>query len=358
MLRLKVVIVILMISFAANAAESDRADKYAVGKQVADIELSLPNIEQRGRYAFIAPKDGYLVEINNKGIVTFSFKIPKSYNRTLRAGADVEYLTVNDRFLVVVPRKGILEIDRSRGIVWSCKTPYVSHDVDLLPDDTLIFVNGWDDENKNEPIYTHMARDCTVLSQLFASDLNLDKSRFRPDNTKKSNPKKTKPQAPSHTHTNAVWTRPDGLLMLSIRNYDEFVLIKDKKVVRRYQGIRRVHDPVPVKLEADIDDMEFYYANHGRWHHIGRTVEEDASSRKNDIVLWTAQSEIRSNQDLWRPLRTIEILPNKNILFSGSAYLAQITSQGELAWKARISGFINQHERGNFIYKAVFVPDF
>ena len=143
-----------------------------------------------GRYAFITPKDGYLVDINNKGAVTFSFKIPKPYNRTLRTGVDDEYLTVHDRFLVVVPRKGILEIDRSRGIVWSCDTPYVSHDVDSLPDDTLIFVNGLDDENKNESTYAHMARDCTVLSQLFASNLNLDKSRFSPDNPKKSNPKK------------------------------------------------------------------------------------------------------------------------------------------------------------------------
>ena len=355
MQRLKLVIVMLMISCMANPANSNQSDRYAVGKQFADIELSHPNIVQRGRYAFIAPKDGYLVEINNKGAVTFSFKIPKPYNRGLRAGADVEYLTINDRFLVVVPRKGILEIDRSKGIVWRCDTPYVSHDVDLLPDDTLIFVNGLDDANKNEPIYTHMARDCTVLNQLFASDLNLDKSRFRSD-SKKYDRKQTKRQAPTHTHTNAVWTRPDGLLMLSIRNYDEFVLIKDKKVVRRYQGIKRVHDPVPVNLEADIDDMEFYYAGHGRWHHIGRTLKEDIFSRENDIVLWTAQSEPRSEQGLWRPIRTIEILPNKNILFSGSAYLAQITSQGELAWKARINKFLNQDKRGNFIYKAVFVP--
>ena len=153
----------------------------------------------------------------------------------------------------------------------------------------------------------------------------------------------------------------NALLQIFI-SYDDyiygFVLIKDKKVVRRCQGIRCVNYPVPVNLEADIDDAEFYYADQGRWGHIGRTLKEKASSRKNDFVSWTAQSETKSNQELRCPLRTIEILPNKNILFSGSVYPAPITSQGELAWKARINGFTNQHKRGNFIHKAVFMPDF
>ena len=46
---LKVVIVILMISFATNAANSGQYDRYAVGKQVAEIQLSLPNIVRIGR---------------------------------------------------------------------------------------------------------------------------------------------------------------------------------------------------------------------------------------------------------------------------------------------------------------------
>ena len=348
-------IVVLFASATAHSASFNNSGKYAVGQVVAEVELHNEALSQSGRYAFIAPKDGYLVEMDNQGVVTYSYKIPSPYNKRLNGAADVEVLPDGTGFLVVVPRTAVIQIDREKGLVWNCKTPYVSHDVDLLADSTIVFVNGWDDEGANEPVYTDMTKDCEVKDQLFAKDLGLDESKFHPDDSE-YDPKRMSRQRPSHTHTNSVRVWPDGMLMLSIRNYDEFVLLKDRRVIKRYPGTSHVHDPVPINPDASIDEMEFYFAGHGRPHDVRRTSKDDSADRSADNVLWTMRSEPRKNRGLWRPIRTIEILPNKNILFSGSAYLAQITESGELVWKARINGFVNQSKPGNNIYKAAFVP--
>ena len=54
-------------------------------------------------------------------------------------------------------------MDRKGNVLNKCMNKFISHDVDKLNDGSFVFVNGWDDKGKDEPIITKVSSDCKVL---------------------------------------------------------------------------------------------------------------------------------------------------------------------------------------------------
>jgi len=336
--------------------------QFNVGDKIGETLLIKNDKFQDGTFAFIAPEDKKFIEINKDGEIVFTYDIDVPHPRFLRGGADVEWLPETKTFLVVMPKYGLFELDRKKGKIWECKTPFITHDADLLSDNTIVFVNGWDDIGKNEPIYTHIDRDCNILKELYAEDLELDRTRFKND------PAEVGKSFESHTHTNAVEIIDDEHMILSIRNYNELVMLKNFKPIWRMQRRAKwIHDPVVIDTSKPIEDLEFYFTNRRKGQHLMKVSYSDPD---NPVSVWGSlnargERELRKRtkglQRFWVPLRTVEILPNKNILLTGSVAIGQVTSDGELVWDLRITkgGFKHQSYKQkdkNYIYKAAFIP--
>ena len=124
--------------------------KEKVGEVWALPDAAIPE----GRISYIDPKEGSIYEIDLNGFVTWKYKIPSKIKnrRTLRKGADIEWLKESDSFLFVVPQVGIYEVNRQKEIVWSYETKLVSHDADRLPNGNTIFVQAWDKEGDNQVV--------------------------------------------------------------------------------------------------------------------------------------------------------------------------------------------------------------
>ena len=124
--------------------------KEKVGEVWALPDAAIPE----GRISYIDPIEGIIYEVDLNGFVTWKYKIPSKINnkRTLRKGADIEWLKESDNFLFVVPLVGIYEVNRQKEIVWSYETKLVSHDADRLPNGNTIFVNAWDKEGDNQVV--------------------------------------------------------------------------------------------------------------------------------------------------------------------------------------------------------------
>jgi len=324
------------------------------GEKAGEVSVLDDKKAMPGKFSYVAPLSGWLVEIDLNGTIVNSFKIPSKYRENLRSAADVEWIPQLNEFLIVSPKKGVFRAKLNGDVSWSCDSNFISHDADYLQDGSVVYVNGWDDLGEDEPIFTWLNKECEVIHTIRASELKLKKERFRAD--------KNNPTDNSHTHTNAVQLISNDLVLLSLRNYDEIIVVslKKKKIVRRYYKAKHVHDPMPVDPNVSPKDMEFFYADRARGQRLMQTRSKP--ERKKPRVIWNSIDRepdfrgIKNNglRRLWTPLRTVEILPNGNFLLTGSAYLGQVTKNGELVWEIRLNGFVNQHEYGDYIYKAAF----
>ena len=337
-------LIFLFSQFAHAEVVTTKGEK--AGKvSVLDHVKAMP-----GKFSYIAPYSGWVVEIDLNGEVLNSFRIPSKYLRHLGGGADIEWVASLKEFLITAPRMGVFRTSINGNITWSCDSEFISHDADYQDDGSVFFVNGWDDIGKNEPIFTWMGQDCSIIDELRSNDIELREERLHRDEADKS-----------HLHTNAVQRIRPKLIMLSLRNYDEIVLVslKKRKIVRRYYKATHVHDPTPVDANVKPKQMEFYYADRSKGDRL--MLSRSKPKRKKPITIWNSakhEPEWKRGDDyknrLWSPLRTLELLPNGNFLVSGSAYLGQVTPEGELVWEVRLKGFENQFEHKDWVYKASF----
>jgi len=354
--------VMLMIGCQAQAAtnwnnsttQSNNNVVLKIGSAVGDAKFYYPDLVQKGHFAFMLPKLCQIIEVSEKGEITFIAKLPDELAdfKSCISAADVEYLPKTDTFLVSLPKRGLAEIDRSSKVIWYCDNKFNSHDVDLLEGNLIGFVNGWDTKGSKDPVFTIIDRNCKVVSQLLADNLDLETSRYEPEEND-----------PTYVHANAFQALPNNHLMISLRNFNEVVILKDSKPVKRIRGgTRWVHDPLIVNPSAPLSEMELYLANRARGQHI---VFHDKNG--NPTSFWNSTSpdgekqlrQKNKGQGNWNPLRTVERLPNGNLLVSGSRCIGQISTQGELVWDLCFPWFQHQMEQlpggWNFLYKVSFV---
>lgn len=292
------------------------------------IKVTVHNAEmmQHGNFAFVMPGDAKVVEFNQKGETVWSYQIPPKYinkNAPLPKGPDIKYIKDTDSFLVVLPKVGIIEISRSKKIVWEYMTEDVSHDADLLADGSIIFVNGWD--KPKDYIITRVSRSGEIIYRYKADDLNI-------------NLKDQVEDFEGNTHINAITFFNDFEYMVSLRNYHAVRKYNNKKLVWEVANAWRVHDPVLIG--------DYLYFTERR-----SVIKQNILSKQRTIFFMT------SGRD-WIPLRTLEVLKNNNFLITGSTKVGQISPHGDLVWEIEFLDFQNQlrYQKGsNFIYKAAFV---
>ena len=315
------IVALLVLSNAAHAA---------VGDQFGSLEINKPEKVQAGKVAFVDPQLSKLIELDLTGKVTWEFSIPFAWRGKLTAATDVEWLPESDNFLLAIPETGVFEINRQSQVVWQYKTKFVSHDADRLPNGNTVFVNGWD--ANTDPIVTEVDSSGKVVFQLFSEKLGLD-----------VNERRTNPAEPySNTHTNAVHWVAEGEYLVSLRNFHQFIKVKNGEVVSKFNKIRNVHDPLPF-------NNGYLFAIHFRDR--SELVFHDISGKRKPIFL--------PEPETWTPLRTVELLRNNNILITGSREVGQLDQDGKLVWSLKMNQYDSQitstKKIKNFIYKAAFV---
>ena len=306
------------------------------------VVVSIADKIQKGNIALIDTKNDRIVELKMNGNIVWQTKFPDPFrNGAWNAGADIEWLQNTDTFLVAVPMAGFFEISRDGKVITQCKSKFISHDVDKIGDDLFIFVNGWDDKGKDEPIITLMSSKCDKIwekkTEFFAVKEEDLQPRFIKDKAK--------------LHTNSVRLLPNGNYMASIRNYDQIVIFDKTRVIKRFKDAPGVHDPSEIYKEGDA--AFFYYANRGRPQSINKR-DFNFPERRPEIIWSGPQSRERA----WTPLRTLEKLSNGNWLVTGSREVGQVSEDGELVWELHFPEFRHQKKRGlnkTYIFKASFV---
>jgi hypothetical protein len=280
---------------------------------------------QSGKVAIVDISRNRLAEFDMNGKLTWEYKIPWSIStKDLGLGADIEWIPETDSFLFVVPRTGIYEVNRKKEIVWKYETGKVSHDADLLPNGNILFINAWD--NDNDPTFTEITRSGKVVEQWTAKQ-HLNSITDKRNHTAERNY--------SFSHVNSATRLSDGSTLISLRNFNMFVIVKDGKIIKRSSQIKNVHDP---------------FISGTRTCFAAREPNRLTCVKEENLIFRFIDKDKQ-----WSPMRTVEPLKNGNILITGSYQIGQLSENGELVWKLKFSEFGNQKSGSNFIYKAAWV---
>ena len=333
-----------------------------IGDSAGEVSFFQAEKVMPGHFAYVAPKAKKIIEIDQDGVITRVFNFPEGFKaKRISGGSDIEWIPSLEQYLITSPTEGVARVNLDGDVAWLCENEFISHDADYINEDDVVFVNAWDDIGADEPIFTRINQTCDVVETLRASELELRKDSFHPDNVGNKGDN-------SHTHTNAVQLIRPKLIMLSIRNYDEIVIVslKKREIVRRVKKATWVHDPLVLNPEVKPKRMDFIYADRAKGDRLRMT--RTVPDRKRPVEIWNSLAyEPRKDQikdfrtdctkRLWSPVRTVEKLPNGNFLVTGSAHIGQITLEGELVWQIRLKGFDNQFKGKDYIYKAAFRPN-
>jgi hypothetical protein len=295
------------------------------GAEQFKIATARPDRMTEGTTAFIDQLGrDRIVEIDAAGKVVWQCSL-KSISRSenLRGGADLEWIAVDDAFLVVVPFTGIFRLNRKCAVTWRYRTAKVSHDADLLPNGNILYTFGWDGKPDAQAVEIDPAGKVVWRWQAAGK---LDPSERRVEGPAE------RERRPSFTHANAVVRLENGDTLVSLRNFHRVVQVAPDGSIRRTFGpIRFVHEP---NLLAD------------------GTLIAAARSPMTVIALRDgARRVVFSNEIGIRPIRTVQPLARGNFLLSGGADLVEIDSGGEVVWHAKIYGKLRRPTQG--IYKAV-----
>ena len=258
------------------------------------------------------PENPRVVEVNMQGEVVWEYRVPEELKEYGNPGFDVEWIPDNDNILLMLPRYGVCEIDRSGNIVWSYLDPKVTHDVDRLPNGNTLVVYGGNDtvqdaqvkevNPEGEIVWSWYARDHFGLSEY--------KDVFNQ----------------GWTHTNAAVRMDNGNTLISPRNFNILVEVDPQGSVVRIIGegiLHHAHDP------EVLDNGNILVANHiepPNW-----AVEIDPGTGE---VVW----EFGGIQWERQLVRDADRLPNGNTLLTGTSAIAEVTSDEEIVWRLRIEG--------------------
>ena len=309
--------------------------KEKVGEVWALPDAAIPE----GRISYIDPIEGIIYEVDLNGFVTWKYKIPSKINnkKTLRKGADIEWLKESDNFLFVVPLVGIYEVNRQKEIVWSYETKLVSHDADRLPNGNTIFVNAWDKEGDNQVV------EITPRGEIVFEWKISDSGVSCAHKSANCNWGKREGKKYDYTHVNAVQKFEDGSFLVSLRNLHKAVLIdKNLKVVERYRRIRLVHDP---RLQGNE-----LFAVERRLGLIKRDRQPISSKSDSKYVFKYLNYG-------YSFLRTNELIPDGNILLTDTSNLLVFNLESEkIVWKLKLNGFGDQKINKDlpYLYKAAW----
>lgn len=335
---MKKITAIILLSLACGSAFAQ-----SIGKPT----ISSPDRVMSGHIAYLDISKKSIREIDLEGNLVWEATIPKELaSKEISAGSDIEWLPQSNTFIVAIANTGFYEIGRDKQIITLCKYPHISHDIDKLSNGTFLMVNGWDAQGENEPLVSILNTDCRVLKTYFKDNFQFSKDQLNPRAAKQDGKK-------SQAHVNSIRSLSNDQYLISSRNYDQFFILKNGTVSNRYTKATGVHDPMPiVNVSGSIDG--FVYASRGDINQL-RYRQYDQPDSDNRVI-W---EHTKKDNDLWTPLRTVELLPNGNWLITGSKAIGQITTDGQMVWHIVLDEFRHQRSKENrewsYLFKATFV---
>ncbi|MGE0151621.1 MAG: aryl-sulfate sulfotransferase [Reyranellaceae bacterium] len=342
----------LLLAAILTAPGAARAEKFAV------VTPAAPRLAP-ARTAFVDAVLGKrIVEIDRAGNVVWQCELGDARfgSDELQRGADLEWIAADDTFLLVVPFSGIFRLDRNCAVVWSHRTPRVSHDADLLPNGNVLYTFAWDDTGDSQAVEIDPAGRIVWRWQAHGhinpAWRNAAEGGGAARNERGSG-RRSGSQGPGggagagqgagqgggrgegFTHANAVARLADGDTLVSLRNYGRVVRVApDGRVKWASANINRVHDP------SLLPDGRLVAAEH-----MPMTVVRLGQGQRE--VLFANAIDIR-------PIRTVEPLPNGNFLVAGGADIVEIDAAGAVLWHVRPYANLGARVREG-IYKAVRV---
>lgn len=284
------------------------------------------------------PDQPRIVEINMEGEILWEYRLPENLKQYINPGLDVELLP-NGNILIVLPRKGVFEIQRNGVIVWSYLDTQVDHDADRLPNGNTLVVFGNYDTMGDAQVKEFNIQGETVWAWYARDAFN--------------KPPYNAISFEGWTHTNAVSRLPNGNTLISLRNFDLTVEVDaGGSVITSYDwspfnvtlpGITNQcpgacpHDPEILSngnLLVAFPSIPF------------RVIEIDTKTMKS---VWQF-SPVGGQTGL---IRDADRLPNGNTLITGGKELLEVTPDGEIVWEFGVKGIGSGFENLRFmIYKS------
>lgn len=258
------------------------------------------------------PQNTRVIELNMKGEIVSEYVLPAHLRQYTNPGFDAERLP-NNNILIVLPKKGVYEIDRNGSTVWSHWDSKISHDADRLPNGNTIYVFGDEDQIDDAQVKEVNPQGKIVWSWYAKNHFNTPEYRNI--------------YGQGWTHINAVTRLENGNTLVSLRNFNSLVEVDPQGEV-----VKIIHQDF---LEAQHDpevlaDGNILLANHGN------PQEALEINRDTGEVIW--RFPVLKRQ-AW-PLRDADRLPNGNTLITGSTVILEVTPEQEVVWRVLMKDFI------------------
>jgi outer membrane protein assembly factor BamB len=238
--------------------------------------------------------------------------LPVELRRYTNPGFDAELLPDNN-ILIVLPKKGVYEINRKGEVVWSHWDAKISHDSDRLADGNTLYVFGDDDRVGDAQVKEADPQGNIVWSWRAGYYFNTPEYNNIYDG--------------GWTHTNAATRLANGNTLISPRNFNCLIEVNPKGEVVDIIGkgiLFGQHDP------QVLSNGNILVANHGNPHEV---LEIDRASGE---IVWRFEMP---NRKTW-PIRDADRLPNGNTLITGSTVILEVTPEKEVVWRARMDNSV------------------
>jgi hypothetical protein len=246
-----------------------------------------------------------LYELDMRGDTVWSYELSEE----LGGDQTEAELLAGNTILILSPSVGLYEIDRQGNVLWSHTDTKVSHDADRLANGNTIYVYGMGDQ-KTDAVVKEVDAEGTLVWEWYAKD-HFDYSLYSGIENQ------------GWTHTNAVTRLDSGNTLISLRNFDMIAEVdQNGDVVDTIEDIvKSPHDPLV------LDNGHILVAHQTTTYHAA--VELDPESEQ---TVW----EYGFNDDDDFPIRDVNLLPNDNILITGSRRIVEVTPDKEIVWQLEL----------------------
>jgi len=252
-----------------------------------------------------------------EGEIIWEYVLPEEFKEYTNPGFDVELIS-DDSILLVLPRKGVYEINRSGNVLWSYLDPKVSHDADRLPNGNTLVVFGNEDE-KNDAQIKEINQEGEIVWSWYAKD-HFDTESYKDIYEQ------------GWTHTNAVVRLDNNNTLISPRNFGFLIEVNSTGHIVRTIGegvLDHQHDP------EILSNGNILMVNHFTNH---KAIELDPNTSE---IIWEYEMPEKT-----KPVRDANRLPNGNTLITGSTAIVEVTSDKEIVWRLKFKELQFRPEEG------------
>lgn len=293
-----------------------------------------------GNVIFVDKIWNRVVEVNLEGKVIWEFSVSNviedNFHTPRFRGAglfDVELLP-DGNILVLKGGQAGFEVSREGELIWQYENPTISHDIDRLPNGNTLFACAGAEQLSSFPYRDPQAIEVNPEGKIvwawYAKDEYLD-SEYK---NIRSN------DAGDWTHLNSVQRLKDGNTLLSIRNWNQIIVVdKNGKTVWKTGGEKipsygfgkdSPHCPhTPVLL----DNGNIIISEPIK----GRVIEWNPKTKK---IVWKYPEKNWQKGGPYYFIRAAHRLPNGNTFIIDSlGQFIEVTYEGDIVWQAQLPDY-------------------